>query len=65
MKLYMSIGPNPAVVAAFIGEKNAKLDVVFVDIMTGENRRPPFVNLNPAGTLPLLNTSTRSCRGRL
>lgn len=54
MKLYQSVGPNPRVVLMFLEEKGAVIDRAFVDIMTGENRQPPFLALNPFGQLPLL-----------
>lgn len=54
MKLYQSVGPNPRVVLMFLEEKGAVIDRAFVDIMTGENRQPAFLALNPFGQLPLL-----------
>ncbi len=54
MKLYDSIGPNPAVVRMFAAEKGITLEKVKVDIMGAENRKPDFLKLNPAGQLPCL-----------
>lgn len=54
MKLYSSIGPNPAVVTMFLAEKGVTLDTVKVDLMGGENRQPPYMQKNPAGQLPCL-----------
>lgn len=54
MKLYTSIGPNPAVVAMFLAEKGVTLDTVKVDIMAGENRQSPYMEKNPAGQSPCL-----------
>lgn len=54
MKLYTSFGPNPAVVNAFLAEKNQQLPIVMLDIMKAESRQPPFLEKNPAGTTPLL-----------
>lgn len=54
MKLYQSIGPNPRVVLMFLEEKGAAIDRAFVDIMAGENRKAPFLALNPFGQVPLL-----------
>ncbi len=54
MKLYSSIGPNPAVVAMFLAEKGVTLDTVKVDIMAGENRQAPYMEKNPAGQSPCL-----------
>ena len=79
MKLYTSMGPNPAVVAMFLAEKGAEIPTEKVDLMAGENRQPPYVAKNPAGQLPCLelddgshlarsppsaNTSTRSSPAR-
>ncbi len=54
MKLYSSIGPNPAVVNMFLAEKGVKLDLVNVDLMGGENRQAPYMEKNPMGQLPCL-----------
>lgn len=54
MKLYTSMGPNPAVVAMFLAEKGAEIPTEKVDLMAGENRQPPYVAKNPAGQLPCL-----------
>jgi len=54
MKLYNSIGPNPRAVRIFMAEKGIELPKVEVDIMKGENRRAPFLELNPSGQCPAL-----------
>lgn len=54
MKLYSSIGPNPAVVTMFLAEKGVSLPTETVDLMGGENRKPPYTAKNPAGQLPCL-----------
>ena len=54
MKLYMSMGPNPAVVSMFLAEKGVKIEEVQVDLMGGENRQEPYKAKNPAGQLPCL-----------
>lgn len=54
MKLHTSIGPNPRMVNMFVAEKGLILDRVNVDIVAGENRRQPFLSLNPAGSTPVL-----------
>ena len=54
MKLHTSIGPNPRLVKLFIAEKGWSLPSVEVDIIGGENRRQPFLSLNPAGATPVL-----------
>jgi len=54
MKLYNSIGPNPRLVRMFAAEKGITLPLIPVDILAGENRRPPFLSINPAGNTPVL-----------
>jgi glutathione S-transferase len=55
MKLYNSVGPNPHVVRMFAAEKGISLETVQVDLMGGENRRPPYnESINVAGQLPAL-----------
>jgi glutathione S-transferase len=58
MKLYTSIGPNPRLVRMFLAEKKVELPEVQVDILGGENRREPYLGLNPAGGTPLLILET-------
>jgi glutathione S-transferase len=54
MKLLTSIGPNPRTVRMFLLEKGIDLPTVEIDLMGGENRRPPYNERNPAGQLPAL-----------
>lgn len=54
MKLHTSIGPNPRVVNMFLAEKGLALPKVTLDIIAGENRRQPYLSLNPAGETPAL-----------
>jgi glutathione S-transferase len=54
LKLHNSIGPNPRVVRMFLAEKGVELPLVPVDLMSGENRREPYLSKNPAGQLPCL-----------
>lgn len=54
MKLHNSIGPNPHLVRIFAHEKNIPLDLVTVDLMSGENRQQAYREKNPAGQLPCL-----------
>ena len=59
MKLYSSIGPNPKVVRMFIAEKGLSIPVTSVDLMAGENRKPPYASsVNPAGQTPALELET-------
>lgn len=54
MKLYNSLGPNPAVVRMFAAEKGIDLPKVEVDIMKAGNRQPEHLKRNPAGQMPTL-----------
>jgi glutathione S-transferase len=54
MKLYTSIGPNPRVVKMFMAEKGVDMDRVEIDLRAGENRREPYLKVNPAGQSPAL-----------
>lgn len=54
MKFYNSIGPNPRVVKMFMAEKGLDVTRVEVDLRGGENRREPYLRLNPAGQTPAL-----------
>jgi len=54
MKLHTGMGPNPRTVRMFLAEKGVELPLVQVDLMSGENRRPPYLDKNPAGQLPCL-----------
>ncbi len=54
MKLYTGIGPNPRTVEIFLAEKGLDLPRETVDLLAGENRRPPHTDRNPAGQIPCL-----------
>jgi len=54
MKLYNSVGPNPQVVRTFMAERNIQLEMEEIDIMAGDNRKPDYLAINPAGQLPAL-----------
>jgi glutathione S-transferase len=61
MKLYTSIGPNPRVVNMFVAEKGVQLDRVEIDLRGGENRREPYLSVNPAGQSPALQLDDGTC----
>jgi glutathione S-transferase len=61
MKLYTSIGPNPRVVNMFAAEKGLQLDRVEIDLRGGENRREPYLSVNPAGQSPALQLDDGTC----
>ncbi len=54
MKLYTGMGPNPRTVRIFMAEKGIELPMEQVDLVGGENRRPPYIDKNAAGQLPCL-----------
>lgn len=54
MKLHTSIGPNPRVVHMFMKEKGIELPLVQIDIRGGDNRKEPYLKVNPAGQSPAL-----------
>jgi glutathione S-transferase len=54
MKFYNSVGPNPRMVRMFAAEKGIELPKVEVDLRGGENRREPYMKLNPSGQMPAL-----------
>lgn len=55
MKLHEFPGaPNPKKVRVYLAEKGIEVASVPVDIITGENRKPAFLEKNPMGGLPVL-----------
>lgn len=54
MKFYHSVGPNPRVVMMYIQEKGIDVPRINVDLRGGENRRPPYLEMNPTGQTPAL-----------
>jgi glutathione S-transferase len=54
MKLFTGMGPNPRTVRIFLAEKGIEIPLEQVDLLAGENRRPPYTDKNPAGQLPCL-----------
>jgi glutathione S-transferase len=54
VKLIHSFGPNPRLVRMFLIEKGLDLPTREVDLMGGENRRPPYTDENPGGQMPAL-----------
>lgn len=60
MKLYTSAGPNPRIVNMYLVEKGLELDIVEVNLGTGENRQSDFLKINPAGQSPALQLDNGS-----
>ena len=54
MKFYNSVGPNPRMVRMFMAEKGFEVPKVDVDLRGGENRREPYLKVNPSGQTPAL-----------
>jgi glutathione S-transferase len=54
MKFYTGMGPNPRSVRIFMAEKGIEIPLEQIDLLGGENRRPPYTDKNPAGQLPCL-----------
>ena len=54
MKFYNSVGPNPRMVRMFMAEKGIDVPKVEVDLRGGENRKDPYLKVNPAGQMPAL-----------
>ncbi len=62
MKLYDSaMAPNPRRVRIFLAEKGLDVEKVPVDIGKAENRKPPFLALNPLGGVPVLQLDDGTC----
>lgn len=54
MLFYNSVGPNPRVVRMFMAERGIEIPRQEVDLRGGENRREPYLRINPAGQMPAL-----------
>ena len=54
MKFYTSVGPNPRVVKMFAVERGIDLPSETVDLRGGDNRRPPYTDINSFGQMPAL-----------
>jgi glutathione S-transferase len=54
MKFYNSVGPNPRMVRMFMAEKGIDIPKVEIDLRGGENRKEPYLKVNPAGQMPAL-----------
>lgn len=62
MKLYdHQIGPNPRRVRIFLAEKDIKVPLEPVDILSGGARAPEILEKNPFGGIPILELDDGSC----
>jgi glutathione S-transferase len=55
------MAPNPRRVRIFLAEKGIEVPIQDVDITTGENRKPPFMEKNPVGSIPVLELDDGTC----
>jgi glutathione S-transferase len=63
MQFYNSLGPNPRALRMFLAEKGLSIPTKDVDLMAGENRRPPYTDRNPGGQVPALELDSGKCIG--
>ena len=62
MKLYdLPASPNARRVRVFIAEKQLQIDVVPINMMTGENKTEEYLSKNPLGRMPLLELDDGTC----
>jgi glutathione S-transferase len=62
VKFYNSLGPNPKLVRMFAAEKGYSFgSVEQVDLMSGENRKDPYLTKNPAGQVPCVELPDGRC----
>ncbi len=62
MILYTAkIAPNPRRVMIFAAEKGIELDMVEIDLRTGEHKSPTFIAKNPSGKIPVLELEDGTC----
>ncbi|MGK7870381.1 glutathione S-transferase family protein [Falsiroseomonas sp. E2-1-a20] len=54
MKFFDSFGMNPRTIRFYLIEKGMDLPRQEVDILAADNRKPEYLNLNPAGQTPAL-----------
>jgi glutathione S-transferase len=62
MRIYDFVGaPNPKKLRVYLSEKGLQIPCVAVNIVTGENRTPEFLQKNPLGGLPVLELDDGTC----
>lgn len=54
MKFINSVGPNPRCVRMFMAEKGISIPFAEINLLAGENRKPPYTDKNPGGQMPAL-----------
>jgi glutathione S-transferase len=55
------MAPNPRRVRIYLAEKGIEVPLQTVDITTGENRTPPYLEKNPVGSIPILELDDGTC----
>ena len=62
MKLYdLPASPNTRRVRIFIAEKNLEIEMIPIDMMSGENKTEKYLAKNPLGRMPLLELDDGTC----
>ena len=62
MRLYdLPASPNARRVRVFIAEKNLQIEMVPINMMTGENKTEEYLSKNPLGRMPLLELDNGTC----
>ncbi|GIS50760.1 MAG: hypothetical protein Ct9H90mP25_1940 [Gammaproteobacteria bacterium] len=62
LKLYdLPASPNTRRVRIFIAEKNIEIEMVPIDMMSGENKPEEYLAKNPLGRMPLLKLDDGTC----
>tara|TARA_Y100000766_G_C18905940_1_gene605763 strand:+ start:2370 stop:2981 length:612 start_codon:yes stop_codon:yes gene_type:complete len=62
LKLYdLPASPNTRRVRIFIAEKNLEIEMIPIDMMSGENKTEEYLAKNPLGRMPLLELDDGTC----
>lgn len=61
MLLLDALSPAPRALRMYLLEKGLSIPARDVDVFGGENRRPPYLAMNPAGQTPALQLDDGSC----
>ena len=62
MRIYDFVAaPNPKKLRVYLAEKGIEVPIEPVDILSGQNRAPAFLEKNPLGGLPVLELDDGSC----
>lgn len=61
MLLFDALSPGPRTVRMYLLEKGLVIPTQNIDVFSGENRQPPFLDYNPAGQAPTLKLDNETC----